>query len=144
MSAAVVIDQGETITGGVLVLLRRCAVVSRSSAAGLRSWPRFSHQVLARNLSCRCLAAQEPPAPRHATHPALMSSAAGTISDMTDTAPAPSTVDKAHQASSDEVRGMVVSSPVMPQVVEGPLKLPPLTAPTPPAVAPPPKNGSDG
>lgn len=66
-----------------------------------------------------------------------MLSPAGTISDMTDTAPAPSRVDKAHQAGPDEVRGLIVSSPVMAQVVEGPLEPPPLTAPTPP------KTGSD-
>jgi len=71
-----------------------------------------------------------PPAPRHARRRFLTSSPAGTVSDMTDTAPAPSRVDKAHHAGPDEVHGLIVSSPVMPQVVEGPLDPPPLTAHT--------------
>lgn len=62
---------------------------------------------------------------------------------MTDTAAAPLRGDKAYQAGPEEVRGLIVSSPVMPQVVEGPLKLPPLTAPTPPAAAQPPANSDD-
>jgi len=75
--------------------------------------------------------------------PVLMSSATGTISGMTDTAPTPLRADKAYEAGPDEVRGLIVSSPVMPLVVEGPLEPPPLTAPTPPAAAQPPKTGSD-
>jgi hypothetical protein len=62
---------------------------------------------------------------------------------MTETAPEPTTVDKAHHPSPDETRGLIVSSPVMPKVVEGPLEPPPLTAPTPPAAAPQPDHGSD-
>lgn len=55
---------------------------------------------------------------------------------MTDTAHQPGIADKAYRASPEETRGLVVSSPVMPQVVEGPLELPPLTAPSPPATNP--------
>lgn len=62
---------------------------------------------------------------------------------MTDIASGTTTVDKAHRASPDETRGLIVSSPVMPQAVEGPLDPPPLTAPTPPAAAPEPTSGSD-
>lgn len=59
---------------------------------------------------------------------------------MTDTAHRPETADKAYRASPEETRGLIVSSPVMPQVVEGPLELPPLTAPLPPAANPQPNS----
>jgi hypothetical protein len=72
-----------------------------------------------------------------------MSSPPVRLLDMTDIASALSKVDKAHQAGPDEVRGLIVSSPVMPKVVDGPLESPPLTAPAPPAAVPSQKHGSD-
>ena len=59
----------------------------------------------------------------------------GIVATMTDIADQPTTVDKGHRAYPEETRGLIVSSPVMPQVVEGTLTPPPLTAPAPPPAA---------
>jgi hypothetical protein len=49
------------------------------------------------------------------------------------------TTQKTYEPSPDERKGWAEASPVMPEVVEGPLEPPPLTAPT----VPPQKHDSD-